>query len=509
MSTKQNASKRAGTRRDLYAIILLAATLRLLGLGHQSIWGDEFLTLFRYSAGNSLGQVWTHVWHFAVHPPVYFIICHYWYLLGQSEFMARFPSAVFGIACIPVMYALANRLFGRTSARITAIIAATSPIHIWYSQEARMYTLQVLLAATACLFFVRAWQNRRTADVVLYAAASILGLYTQMSTLLLVFGIGVFAVLQSMRDRRHAAMWFAVHALILIAYTPWLMNIHHAREADRKAVTIGYERPKSIADLGYGFYTFSVGFSFGPTVADLHGASEGSAIKKSLPQIAISGLLFSMLAIFGTILGFRKQRPEMIFTLTILLLPSILAAAASLTPAIPLNPRYMLVAIVPYWMLLALGIEFAASFEKARLAIPAFAILIGVSLFNHYFDERYAKQDLRAATAVVNKDARPGDTIIISSIELGGPFIYYYRRQDIPFCGYPKSVGLVDPTSLKTDMCRLLTHKRRAWLVLGRTWSSDPDGLLPSYFDSRFAVFEKTHCNGVSVIGYSLPINGK
>ncbi len=98
-----------------------------------------------------------------------------------------------------------------------------------------------------------------------------------------------------------------------------------------------------------------------------------------------------------------------------------------------------------------------------RLTIlpAAAALLIIVSLHNHYFCPVYAKQDMRSAVELVNERAGFGDVIIVSSVEIGGPFIYYFDRRSVPYYGYP-SGELVDPGSLPRDIYRMIEHRKRA-----------------------------------------------
>ena len=169
-----------------------------------------------------------------------------------------------------------------------------------------------------------------------------------------------------------------------------------------------------------------------------------------------------------------------------------------------MNPRYLTVAIVPYWMILALGIE-ACSRVRGGIVIPLAAFgLVAASLYNHYLQPAYAKQDVRSAVALVNEQARPGDMIVISSVEIGGPFIYYFKRGDVPYFGYPPGHGQVDPRRLPGDMARILDRKTRVWLVLGRTWSSDPHGLTLDFLRARHKIVERRSYNGVSVTCFLL-----
>lgn len=485
----------------LYLSMLVAVAARLYHLGRQSIWGDESLTLFKYTAGNSLTDFFRHIWKIGVHPPLYFLVGHYWYKLGHSEFMLRFPSMVFGVAAIPVMYALVNRLFGQRAAGISALIIAVSPIHIWYSQEARMYTLQLLLSLTSMLFFVKALQKRRPRDYALYALFTVMAFYTQVATILLIAAQGLFATASSLRDWRKTAAWIGVFAVVALTCAPWLFHSFGSKRV-KDDDSIGFVRPASILDVGYTFYAFSAGFSLGPSVAELHDDSTPQMLAKYLPVILFSMPIFGLTAILGLAEARRKNRWNYHLLLAIMIVPVALSAVLTVFKGIPMNPRYMLVSAIPYWIALALGIQRCVEGRLLRVIPGLAAVVVAVSLFNHYRNPEYAKQDVRSAVAQLNAAARPGDVVIISSVEMGGPFIYYFRRRDLPFVGYPPKHGLVDPRALPGDMDKILRQKKRAWLVLGRTWSSDPDDMIRAYFDRRYHPLMSRHYSGVSTFCY-------
>ena len=484
----------------LYASILIGALLRFFRLGHQSIWGDEALTLQVYTGGQDFAQVLSNIWQRAFHPPLYYLIAHYWYELGTSELMLRFPSAVFGVAAIPVIYLLTRRLFGSGTAAISALIVALSPFHVWYSQEARMYSLQALLILGSMFFFLRSWQTRRPMDIALYGLTTVLGLFTHMATLSLVAAQGVFVLGAAVKDWRKNAFWIGAQALILLAFVPWMLHFL----ALHGGSWIGFEREASLLHLGYGLYTFNVGYSLGPSVSALHYLSARGAIQSYLPAIVLSTLVFGTLAALGLVSAYRANRFGFWFILCHFSVPLVLITAVSFLPGLSLNPRYLVVAIVPCWIILSLGVQVCARVRPALVIPAAAAVLIALSLHNHYFEPAYAKQDMRAAVALVNENARPGDVIVISSIELGGPFIYYFKRHDVPYFGYPPNAGLVDPDELPRDIAEMLSHKSRAWLILGRTWSSDPDELIPAHFNRFYHPVERAQFPGVTVGCYQL-----
>lgn len=484
--------------------VIIGSALRLYHLGTQSLWGDEALTVLSYTSGDSLSDLLSHIWQNAFHPPLYFAIVHYWYLLGDSEFMLRLPSAFFGVGAIPLVYILARRFFHDTVAGFSSLIMAVSPFHVWYSQEARMYSLLVLLALASMLFFDRTRTTRRASDFVLYVVFTALCLYTHMAALLLVAAQSAIVLSNLVTNWRRSLPWIGVQALILMAFVPWMINFAVANRSASGVAPIGSEREDSPLHLGYSLFTFAVGYSLGPSVSTLHALSPGEAISSHLPAIVISASVFGVLIGVGAVMAFRLNRPAFQTLIAYISVPFFLSAVSMLVPGISLNPRYLIVAIIPFYVLLALGVMACMRVAILRSIPPAAAAILGLSLYNYYFLPAYAKQDIRSAAALVNTRARPGDVVIISSIELGGPFIYYLERHDLPYHGYPRRGGPVDSASISKDLSGLLAGKKRVWLILGRTWSSDPHGLLPSFFRRNYDLAAYREFSGVSVSCYNL-----
>ena len=142
---------RAGPRRDaaaelarwwpLAALTLLAAVLRLSTLDLQSFWYDEAFTVVRdLHAG--LGSTLHSVVHTENNPPLWYLIA--WAdsrVLGTGALALRLPSAICGIALVPVAWGIGSELAGRRTATLMAALVAVNPLYVWYSQEARPYGL--------------------------------------------------------------------------------------------------------------------------------------------------------------------------------------------------------------------------------------------------------------------------------------------------------------------------------------------------------------------------------
>ena len=104
---------------------------------------------------------------------------------GDSEAALRGLSAVLGALTVPVLYALGRELFGRRVALLAAGLLALSPIHLYYSQEARQYVPVLWLGALAAWLFTRALRANRWGDWLGSASLMAVACYVHYSALLI------------------------------------------------------------------------------------------------------------------------------------------------------------------------------------------------------------------------------------------------------------------------------------------------------------------------------------
>jgi len=127
----------------LLILLIIAVSLRLPNL-NESLWLDELWST-HVKLGNIilLGRQVL----YDSHPPFYYLFMFSWIrLFGDSELSIRIPPLIFGVLSIFLTYKLALRFVGKKGAFLTAFLMSLTPVHIWYSQEARHYS--------AILFFL-------------------------------------------------------------------------------------------------------------------------------------------------------------------------------------------------------------------------------------------------------------------------------------------------------------------------------------------------------------------
>lgn len=135
-------------------VLLLACVLRGPGFG-ESVWIDEL-----YTSDLFCGQpvVLLKTLYSDIHPPAYFVFIHFWNgVFGDGVFWLRLPALLSGLAAILLAGRIAQRHLGPAAGLATALWLATSPVHIWYSQEARPYSTNLFLALAAFATY-EAWE---------------------------------------------------------------------------------------------------------------------------------------------------------------------------------------------------------------------------------------------------------------------------------------------------------------------------------------------------------------
>ncbi|MGH3262251.1 MAG: glycosyltransferase family 39 protein, partial [Trebonia sp.] len=161
----------------LLALTAVGAALRCYRLAHQGFWFDEANTamLVHLSPGKMLGLLPQS----ESTPPLYYCVAWVWArVFGDHEAGLRSLSAVVGVLVVPVAYAVGARLISRRAGIIASALTACNPLLIWYSQEARSYSMLVLLTALSLLAFVWARDAPTPRVLTAWVLASGLGLAT-------------------------------------------------------------------------------------------------------------------------------------------------------------------------------------------------------------------------------------------------------------------------------------------------------------------------------------------
>jgi len=135
-------------------ITLIGGGLRVLLLDSQGMWLDETFSV--WLANHSVVDMLQWIVKIDQHPPLYYLLLHYWIALkGDTPYYVRLFSVLFGAGTIPIIYLIGKRMSGAIMGLAAAVLLALSPFNIRFAQETRMYTLLTFNAAVAIYALVR------------------------------------------------------------------------------------------------------------------------------------------------------------------------------------------------------------------------------------------------------------------------------------------------------------------------------------------------------------------
>ena len=248
-------------RIALLALILGAFALRVYWLDSQSLWYDEGVSAV--VAQYDLASL-THWTADDIQPPLYYALLAGWgRLAGWSEWSLRFLSAAFGLPALPLLAALAVRWRGeRLAGVLAALFAGLHPLLLYYSQEARMYTLLVALGICVAYCVLRIGfeetgasnaeaQGRRGAEGEKganrrvwmlwggYVLAATAALYTHYFAAFLLLAVNLAWLLRVPGPVRNTQYpipkplpWLLANAAVFLLFTPWLGTLFTRLDVD-------------------------------------------------------------------------------------------------------------------------------------------------------------------------------------------------------------------------------------------------------------------------------------
>ena len=404
-ATENDIGWRWISSRPAYAFVgvvtLVAAILRLLYLGKESLWGDEAFTVALASI-----PLPTMLKLLATDEPniaLYVLMLRGWLALGDSESTIRLLSVVFAAATVPLLYCVARRLAGQPVALLTILLFAVNAWAIRYAQEARGYTLWMMLILASWLFFLRSLERPTRWNLGGYIAASALGLYAHF-----------FAVMS------FAAQWIAV-LLCARRETPWRPMV-----ASAAAIAVLGAPIVLATRLGYAgqldwipptsFQTIQV------TLYSFCGSVAGGRFATMLPLLCVTFWAVGFLALS------RESRKSALAARNLALI--VLGAALPVAIVFGVSiarpsfiPRYLFQCLPFFSILVAAGLW---RMRPRWIGAAALLAILCLSLYQDYrYYQFYLRDDWRGATEYILSNAKTGDGIVTYDSPARWPYDYY------------------------------------------------------------------------------------
>ena len=180
----------------------LAFLLRLPWM-FQSLWYDE-VSITPYYLKNIFHLL--DAWTYDTNMPVHYTLMFFWNkLFRDTEFFLRLPPLLFGLASLTLAYKVTKQFFDAKIALLTCFLLTISPVHIWYSTEARPYAGMMFFILLALLAFQRLTESdpgsskNQAAWLSIYFLAMLLG---TLSHFYMVIPLMVFSLISLLQKNR-------------------------------------------------------------------------------------------------------------------------------------------------------------------------------------------------------------------------------------------------------------------------------------------------------------------
>jgi mannosyltransferase len=491
------------------ALLAAAATaLRFLFLARKPFWFDECFSveIARLGWHDFLRLLW---WREA-NMSLYYVLLRGWLHFGFSPFFIRSLSVLASLATLPAIFWLGCMLFNRRVGLIAVALMSCNAYHIRYAQEARSYSLFVLLATLSSGFFVASVRQPSSSGRTRwsYVLASVLAVYAHLYALLLV-----------------AAQWLSVRGL------------ERAKPSEASVVIASAMRSAwiwiGLAVLPLLAFAAKTGagpirWIHRPGFQDLLDYWEHLAGNDGLPLLllyaaaCLAAILPLRKSLFSLGTGWNIWRHQ--FLLIWLLFPVALTLLLSLARPVFLA-RYFVFSLPALIILAAAGL---ANLRKTWMVAGCLVAMLLLSLqgtfsyYDHDFD--LERDGSEAAANYIYDCARPGDAILFHIAEGRLPYEFFMSLREArdsqsrsatgPEVIFPRHGDHLDyrdvtgnPTS--EFMSSVPDHYARVWVVLmsnGVPGHSDATTvMLNQAFGESFGRIERVQFPQVEVELYSKP----
>lgn len=407
----------------LLAILLLALGLRLVHL-NQGFWLDEAIGVV---AANqfSFGELISEFPKFDNHPPLYYLLLKLWSsFFGYSEVAVRLLGILFGVGTVIVVYAIAKELQKQKTKNIkhnwkgwpliSALFLATAPLHVYYSQEARMYPLAAFAASLAIYFFVRVLKEGGLLDWVAFSVSLI---FLAASDYVPLFLFPVFFIVPFLLKK--GTGWYKKliisHLPLVILALAWFpIFAIQSQQGQWLLATLPAWRDiaggATLKQAALVWIKFSIG-----RISFFNKIVYGSAVTLASMPLALA-LLWAWL----------RRRKEHLVLWAWLVVPLVLGFLASFF--IPAFSFFRFLYLLPaFYLLIALGAVRQLADRKWWGRFLVTGVMI-VNLFGwgvYATQERFQREDWRSAVSFVEANATQEDVVLFEFSEPFAPYRWY------------------------------------------------------------------------------------
>lgn len=389
----------------ILSMVMVGGLVRFFQLARESLWFDESLSALFATQPLPI-SIQSMLQDGLQHSPLFYLLLRPFVSGNPIESSVRTLPAIAGVLAIPLIALLAKALFSRSTGVIAAALLGINPFHVWYSREARMYSLLALAAILAMYFFVliifsgpklRYWLGLSVSSAIAYNTHHFAFFIPLVQ---LAFILATFK--QSYVFLRAWTLSMCLAALTLL---PWIATA--VRSGVYWATSGTPTQTAQWTDIPFTFWNFSIGYTQNLTA-----------------PILIALLLFLAAAIYGLI----PLHGSRLLLAIWLILPIATTFLISLRFPMYMD-RYLIVALPPFILALANGLSTLSSLGHRRVATTV-VVLFELFSLSRLFSDRstYDRADWRQLGGFLEENVDPVyDRIATLNYQDLIPLHFYYH----------------------------------------------------------------------------------
>ncbi|MDO8551669.1 MAG: glycosyltransferase family 39 protein [bacterium] len=416
---------------SLILITLLGLAIRIFFLNTRPITYDEGQSLM--FTRTDLVQLVKGTMADA-HPPGYFLLIYFWAKINSSLSFIRFLSVIFGIVTIFIAGGVGKKLLGNKAGILTALLVSLSPVYIFESTNARMYSLSVLASFLIINFFFNFLKKQNLLNSFLLGLTLLVGIYIHYYFVFAIFALSFSVLFVYPQYKRK---WFQLLTIILIFAFPLFIGY---LKSDHPLFLVS----NSLLKIPGLFVTFLISW-------------DAIQVLKIYPfpglnNLLLSSVLIIFLSLFFCILGMKRIAPQKAlfqFLTVYLLLPILVVLLISYAVKPILGIRSFIIFSPAFYLVLAKGLE-TKGHKLTKIGLVVFVVLF---LFGQYQGFKNTL-NLYAPFNYVFEDSSPGDLYAYSDpyfLTIGR----YYIESD-------RHISLV-PTWIAPEMANAMGYVETDW----------------------------------------------
>jgi len=476
----------------LFLCILIGFALRYYTFDHKSLWLDEIYTYndARYGFIEQLKYYKEDPKY--LHPPLFFILTHFFYPTVKPERDLRIIPLIFGVLAIPMIYLL-SRSFSPEIAVPCTLYLTFMAYHVSLSQEGRPYSMIMLIGMVSLYFFTQYLKTLKRRYLCLVALSYAILFHTSYSAILFILFSQVLWLyrVREYKFKPRFSSFILLNGLTLLLCLPWILFLLLHNKGRPYSELLGIERLGPFGSTVYGV---------------LHDWIPNP------PLIIISGIILILFP-------FLSNRRNAITLWAVFVLPIsglyFYCRIFDITHFI--SSKYFIAFLPLFLITLYLSLHFVdqkatklKNFLRLKSIFILFMILSNLIILPFYY--RSEKQDFRGLVNYFRNYLEDGDKIIVGSYPSMVGILHYFgidpkgrmyllsthsvseaeREFRVPMVVGNRHLMMIHS---QTHWLKYATERNRLWLVLDKDHAEQakkiPNFQFKGYFDGSFLNFNR------------------